>query len=677
MKPLEMKPLKASAASSRRGTEAKKDNSQRTIVHRFGAYVFISVALFLSLTCVMLYPQIRSTLDNLQTQSDKISAQTYASIIDRYIEDREYALSDIVQSPFVLNSLLLAQGERPDFRDYINQSSLLKEDPDLTILDINADILYSERDDTQDYSWALDLVNTDVEHILNLRVDGSEPRFELGIPIMFGKGREGVAIAYFSAEPYKIFRSYNALNDTSGVLYKKGAQVIRSNLSSIERPHYETAVVEKYDLSISHITSRNEVRSQRHLFILKFLVTGFVAAILAFTLLMIYGRRIIVSPYLELAATKDAIAQAVEGISRIDTDGKYTHVNKAYANTAGYEPYELLGRNWSITVHPDDLDMLNEAYREMLEIGSVTAEARGISKSGKQFHKQVTMITQHDSKGIFIGHHCFMKDISNRKHAELQREKLIEKLSESNEELERFAYVCSHDLQEPLRMIRSFSEKLDGHLKEQLKNDMKGKKYLNFVTDGAQRSQDLIRDILSYSSLNSDTTNLEIVDLNKLLHAIERNLCPVDDKRSNSLSWDDLPSVVGNKTQLYQLFQNLINNGLKYQKRGCQALVNISVADQGSEWEFSIQDNGIGMAEKHLGKIFDIFQRLHRRSEYAGTGVGLSICKKIVERHGGKIWVTSQLGEGSVFSLTLPKPYSPTTRNLIKEHINVQYLEAG
>ena len=146
---------------------------------------------------------------------------------------------------------------------------------------------------------------------------------------------------------------------------------------------------------------------------------------------------------------------------------------------------------------------------------------------------------------------------------------------------------------------------------------------------------------------------------------------------AKSLTWGDLPRVVGNKTQLYQLFQNLVNNGLKYQNPESTARVNISVADHGPEWKFSIQDNGIGMAEKHLGKIFDIFQRLHRRSEYAGTGIGLSICKKIVERHGGKIWVDSQAGEGSIFSLTLPKPYSPTTRNLIKEHINVQYLEIG
>jgi PAS domain S-box-containing protein len=670
-------PRKASAVTPGDITEPNTENRQSFILHRFGAYVFISVALFLSLTGLMLYPQIRSTLDNLQTQSDKISAQTYASIIDRYIEDREFALSDIVQSPFVINTLLLAQGERPDFRDYINQASLLKEDPELTILDINADILYSERDDISDYSWALDLVNTDTQHILNLQVDGPEPQFELGIPIMFGRGREGVAIARFSAKPDRIFNSYNTLNDTSGVSYKKGSQVVRSNLSEIEHPHNETAFVEKYGLSISHITSRNAVRSQRHQFIFKFLLTSLVAAILAFTLLMFYGRRMIVTPYLELAVTKDAIAQAVEGISRVDTEGRYTHVNKAYANTAGYEPNELVGKNWSLTVDPDDLDMLNEAYRDMLETGSVTAEARGISKSGKQFHKQVTMISQHDSHGKFIGHHCFMKDISNRKHSELQREKLIEKLSESNEELERFAYVCSHDLQEPLRMIRSFSEKLDIHLKDTLKDDVKGKKYLNFVTDGAQRSQDLIRDILSYSSINSDTTNLEIVDLNKLLQAINKTLCSVNEMDAKSLTWGDLPRVVGNKTQLYQLFQNLVNNGLKYQNPESTARVNISVADHGPEWKFSIQDNGIGMAEKHLGKIFDIFQRLHRRSEYAGTGIGLSICKKIVERHGGKIWVDSQVGEGSIFSLTLPKPYSPTTRNLIKEHINVQYLEIG
>ena len=236
-----------------------------------------------------------------------------------------------------------------------------------------------------------------------------------------------------------------------------------------------------------------------------------------------------------------------------------------------------------------------------------------------------------------------------------EREKLIERLVSSNEELERFAFVCSHDLQEPLRMISSFSDKLESHLGDSLSNDEKGRKYLDFVTDGAKRSQELIADILAYSSLDSDTTAQERFDPAELIETIERNISSRTEASTTKITLDKLPIISGNKTQFYQLFQNLINNGLKYQSPNSSPHVHIGVEDNDKYWKFSIRDNGIGIAPKNLRKIFDVFQRLHRRSQYAGTGIGLSICKKIVERHGGEIWVESEQGNGSTFYFTITK----------------------
>jgi len=411
---------------------------------------------------------------------------------------------------------------------------------------------------------------------------------------------------------------------------------------------------------------------KRRFFVLEFILASVVAAILAFALLIFFGRRMLLRPYVELALSKEAISKAVEGISRVDTDGRYIELNNAYASNAGYVPDELVGKEWGLTVHPDDLDMLNAAYADMIETGSVTAEARGIKKDGSLFYKQVTMISQYDENNKFIGHHCFMKDISARKASEAQRERLVERLSDSNEELERFAFVCSHDLQEPLRMIRSFSERLDVHLKDKIKGDKKAQKYLHFVTDGAMRSQELIHDILSYSSVNSDTSNLEHVDLNALVQVIQTTMCAEQKTIPQNISWDKLPSVMGNKTQLYQLLQNLINNGLKYQKANATPKVHVGLTDSGDEWIISVRDNGIGMNEKHLSKIFEVFQRLHRRSEYAGTGIGLSICRKVIERHGGKIWVESEIDHGSTFFFSLPKSENST---LDAESHNIQTLE--
>lgn len=237
----------------------------------------------------------------------------------------------------------------------------------------------------------------------------------------------------------------------------------------------------------------------------------------------------------------------------------------------------------------------------------------------------------------------------------LEKNKLINKLSESNEELERFAFVCSHDLQEPLRMIRSFSEKLQIHMAGSFKNDDKGKKYFHFITNGAAQAQELIQDILTYSSIDNDTHSMEEVNPKDLVQVINANMHLNLEERDGKITYDELPILYGNKTQFFQLFQNLINNGIKYQNPYAKPHVHISAIDSGEYWQFAVKDNGIGIEERHLNKIFDVFQRLNRKSLYPGTGIGLSICKKVVQRHGGKIWVESQKNIGSTFYFTILK----------------------
>lgn len=237
----------------------------------------------------------------------------------------------------------------------------------------------------------------------------------------------------------------------------------------------------------------------------------------------------------------------------------------------------------------------------------------------------------------------------------LEKNNLIEKLSDSNEELERFAFVCSHDLQEPLRMIRSFSEKLQIHMGEHFENDEKGKKYFRFITNGAEQAQDLIQDILAYSSIDNDAQPMEKVNPKDLIDVIKSNMQLNLEERDGKITYDELPDLCGNKTQFFQLFQNIINNGIKYQKIDSSPHVHVSVKDSGEYWQFSIKDNGIGMETRHLTKIFDVFKRLNKKSQYAGTGVGLSICKKVVQRHGGRIWVESKKDIGSTFYFTILK----------------------
>ncbi|MGH1352378.1 MAG: PAS domain-containing sensor histidine kinase [Methyloligellaceae bacterium] len=359
-------------------------------------------------------------------------------------------------------------------------------------------------------------------------------------------------------------------------------------------------------------------------------------------------------------ARLNAIHEAApSGILTTDKDGVITSVNRKIVKIFGYEEKEILGKSVEHLVpetihkqHKDDVaDFAKSGTKRVMANGR---DVLGIRKDHTSIPLEIALnrFTLPDGTIQVV---ASIVDITDRKHDEEEREALIERLTDSNEELERFAYVCSHDLQEPLRMIRSFSEKLQYHIRDKLIDDEKGLRYFKFVTDGAVQAQNLIDDILSYSSIDRDTLRHEEFSAMELVKSAIDNVQVNLEEHSGSITYDELPRLIGNKAQIYQLFLNLINNGLKYHKPNTQPHIHIGVEDHNTHWKFSIQDNGIGMEQRHIKKIFDVFQRLHSRDEYAGTGIGLSICKKVIERHGGKIWVDSEKDKGSTFYFVLPK----------------------
>jgi signal transduction histidine kinase len=237
-----------------------------------------------------------------------------------------------------------------------------------------------------------------------------------------------------------------------------------------------------------------------------------------------------------------------------------------------------------------------------------------------------------------------------RRHAEELRE-VNEDLKRSNESLEQFAYVASHDLQEPLRAMGSFSQLLETRYKAKLDGD--AVEFLGFIVDAAKRMQKLITDLLAYSRIGRTETTSGDVDCNSVLGKVLVNLHPQIEESGAVITNDTLPVSFCNESEWVQLFQNLINNAIKF--RGSEPpRIHISAEKRGPEWLFSVRDNGIGIDGRYKERVFLIFQRLHGREKYPGTGIGLSICKKIVETHGGKIWVESELGKGSVFYFTMP-----------------------
>ena len=302
-------------------------------------------------------------------------------------------------------------------------------------------------------------------------------------------------------------------------------------------------------------------------------------------------------------------------------------------------------------VYPDDRDAVERAWEAALTGKPYDIEHRIVVEGSLRWVRERAEL-EFDQQKIVRGGFGTVQDITERKMAEQELNTLTEELKRSNVDLQQFAYAASHDLQAPLRNIEGFVKLFERRYRE--KFDDKADEFIDFILDGVKNMQALIADLLEYSQVETKGKRFKRVDSSLSVAQAIVDLGSFIEETAAHVSYDDsLPKVVADKSQLRRLFQNLIGNALKF-RSGRKPKVNISARQWDNTWLFSVSDNGIGMDTKNTERVFAVFQRLHGKSEYPGTGIGLALCKKIVERHGGRIWVESELGKGSTFFFTLP-----------------------
>jgi PAS domain S-box-containing protein len=322
----------------------------------------------------------------------------------------------------------------------------------------------------------------------------------------------------------------------------------------------------------------------------------------------------------------------------------------------GYRRDELVGRKVT--------NLIPEGFAErLIADGSRTAadalaqqigmgiELYGRRKDGSEFPIEIMLSPIESAHGILVT--AAIRNISVRKQAEENLLKTAEQLKQKNDQLQQFAYVASHDLQEPLRMVASYTQLLAKRYVGRLDSD--ADEFIAYAVDGCNRMQTLILDLLAYSRSRTDGKGQRVISTEDVLQEALMNLRAAIEESRAVVTRDSLPTITSNGSQLVQIFQNLIGNAIKYRSASVPQ-VNISATKNGGKgWIFSVRDNGMGIEPQYFEKIFVLFQRLHGREEFSGTGIGLAVCKKIVEQLGGTIWVESQPERGSTFYFSLPE----------------------
>ena len=339
-----------------------------------------------------------------------------------------------------------------------------------------------------------------------------------------------------------------------------------------------------------------------------------------------------------------------------DREGRFVLANQATASFFSTTVDGMIGRTENYFRSLDTAEQIRQLLDKNADVICSQKEVHSdveIIGADKQTHwftmARVPLLNQEGECDSVL---VLATDIAERKKMEESLKEYAGRLQRSNEDLQRFAYIASHDLQEPLRSIVSYSQLLDRRYRGKL--DADADEFLGYLVEGGLRMRMLIQDVLAFSCINANELQLTETDTGPVLAEVEQGLDQMIRASEAIITHDPLPVVMADHMQMVQLFTNLISNAVKFHRPGVMPMVHIRARKNGQFWEFSVADNGIGIELEYFERIFVIFQRLHSRQEYEGTGIGLAIARKILERHGGELWISSTVGRGTTFYFTLP-----------------------
>ena len=338
----------------------------------------------------------------------------------------------------------------------------------------------------------------------------------------------------------------------------------------------------------------------------------------------------------------------------VDPDGVYTYASPKIKDLLGYEPEEVVGKTPFDMMPPDEAEQLTATFREIVSRGEpfTRLENANLHKDGHRVILETSGVPIFDAEGNLQGYRGVDRDVTKPKEDEAKLKRTMANLEQSNRDLEQFAYSASHDLQEPLRMLGSYLQALEAGYGDGL--DQPARDYISLSIDAGKRMQQLINALLAYAHVGTRGRQFQTVATNTVVDQVIVDLQAMINGSGAEVTRDELPSITADPTLLAQLFQNLIGNAIKFHGDRPPE-VHVRGESSSRRWVFSVRDNGIGIDQKHLDRIFAVFERLHSSDKYPGTGIGLAICKRVVQHHGGRIWCESTPQEGTTFHFSIPR----------------------